>query len=601
MKKTIILSILASSALFADTNINIDTITVTGASKSEQPLKNVTSNIEVLGADEIEEKHYTTVTEAVSKLAGVNFVQNGGIGTTASVLVQGMDTKYTLVLIDGVKYNDPSDANGAAQLEHLLISDVERIELIKGANPIWGADAAAGVINIVTKKAAKGLKTNADIMYGSYNTKSAKTSISYGADKYALSANASRYLTDGFSAQAPRGSKGDDFERDGYQNTTVNVKASYNPIKALKVDGEVYATTGVTNYDAYLSPNSTQRTSYEYIMKKLGLSYKTNSHNISAQASVADTKKDDMDTTFGVKIFKSDTKNYELKDDFKYAWFGDLTFGASKEENDIRYTNLGASEKKQEDDIRSAFAANTMSHMGLTLTQSIRYDDYSTFGSKTNAKAGAKYALTKDLSVSTNYGTAFKAPTITQMANPWGTSNFDLKPENIRSFDIGGTYKHFSLTYFYNTVTNLINWSGTGYANIDGTSRLQGYEAKYSFAPTDKLFVNTAYTRLKAEDATRKEIARRPHDTVNTNIDYYPTEALHIGVSATYIGTRYDNSDKATQTGGYALFGATVNYELNKHVSLYGKLDNLLDKYYQDVAGYATAGRSLYVGAKMSF
>lgn len=605
MHKKIVLSILASGILLADNTVNIEKITVTGASKSEQSLKSVTSNIEVVTAEEIEEKHYTTITQALSSLTGINFTQSGGMGTATNIYIQGMDTKYILVLIDGVRYNDLSSADGSAQLEHLLLSDVERIELIKGANPIWGADAAAGVINIVTKKAAKGFKSGVDLMYGSYNTKSAAASFGYGADSYSVSGGVSRYMTDGFSAQAPRGSKGDDFERDGYQNTSANIKLGYEPIKNLKINGEIYTTRGTADYDS--TPNSIQRIAYENTIKQAAISYKSNSHSPSIQISETDSKKDDMDTTsiFNVKIFKSSVKNYEIKDDYKYARFGNLTIGTSKEEIDIRYTKVASSEVKKEDETRSAFAANTMSHMGLTLTQTIRYDDYLTFGSKTNAKAGAKYAITDDSSISANYGTAFKAPTILQMANPWGASNFDLKPENIRSFDISAAYKRLSLTYFYNTINNLINWQFVGgqwmLQNLTGTSILQGYEAKYLFAPSDKLTVSAAYTRLKAEDATRKEIARRPHDTLNVNVDWYPTAKLHIGLYSTYVGTRYDTNTKATQTGGYALFNGVANYALNKTVSLYGKFENLLDRYYQSVAGYATPGRSVYAGVKAYF
>jgi vitamin B12 transporter len=601
LHKKIVLSILASGILLADNTVNIEKITVTGASKSEQSLKSVTSNIEVVTAEEIEEKHYTTITQALSSLTGINFTQSGGVGTTTNIYMQGMDTKYILVLVDGVRYNDLSSADGSAQLEHLLLSDVERIELIKGANPIWGADAAAGVVNIVTKKAAKGFKSSADLMYGSYNTKSAAASFGYGADNYSLSGGISRYMTDGFSAQAPRGSKGDDFERDGYQNTSANIKAGYELTQNLKVDGEIYTTRGTSNYDAYLSPNSIQRISYEDTIKKATVSYRTESQSLSIQASETGSKKDDMDTSFGVKIFKSNVKNYELKDDYKYAHFGNLTLGASKEEIDIRYTKIASQEVKKEDETRSVFAANTISGFGLTLTQAIRYDDYSTFGSKTNAKAGAKYTVTDDSSISANYATAFKAPTILQMANPWGASNFDLKPENIRSFDVSATYKRLSLTYFYNTVSNLINWSGSGYANLDGTSILQGYEAKYSFSPSELLAINIAYTRLKAEDASRKELQRRAHDTININVDYYPTAKLHIGLYSTYIGTRYDTNTKATQTGGYALFNSVANYAVNKTVSFYGKFENMLDRYYQTVAGYATPGRSVYAGVKAYF
>jgi vitamin B12 transporter len=603
LKKSIILSILASNLLLAANNIELEKITITAASKGSQTLKSITSNVEVITAEEIEEKHYATITEAISSLAGVNFVQSGGMGTTTSVLVRGFDTKYTLVLIDGVKYNEAASATGEAQFGHLLVSDIERIELIKGANPIWGADAAAGVINIVTKKAANGFKSEVDLMAGSYNTKSAKASFGYGGDKFALSGGVSRYLADGFSAQAPRGAKDSNYERDGYQNTAANFKASYELAKNLKIDGELYTTKGTASYDGFNAPNAVQRSAYEYTMKKSGLSYKLASHNLSLQASNAASKRDELDTTAlnSVKIFKGNVKNYELKDDWNYLADSNLLFGASREDSEIKYTAIGAREIKKEDSTRSVFAANTNSYGALVLTEAVRYDDYSTFGSKTNAKAGAKYSLTKDLSLSSNYGTAFKTPTLMQMTNPWGTANFDLKPENIRSFDAGAAYKKFSLTYFYNTISNLINWQGSGYTNIGGISTLQGYEAKWLTQIGETITVNVAYTRLKAEDSARREIARRPHDTLTLNVDWYPTSALHIGLNSVYIGTRYDTNTKATQTGGYAVVGGVINYQINRRFTTYAKFENLLDKYYQNVAGYVSPGRSAYAGLKASF
>jgi vitamin B12 transporter len=602
LKKSILLSILASNLLLAANTVNIDTITVTAASKAPQALKNITSNIEVITAEEIEEKHYTTVMEAISSLPGINFVQNGGMGTTSSLFIQGLDTKYTLVLIDGVKYNELSSATGEAQLAHMLISDVERIEVIKGANPIWGADAAAGVINIVTKKATKGFSSNAEIMTGSYNTKSFGAGAKYGHEKFDISATVSRYLTDGFSAQAPRGEKIYNLERDGYQNTNANIKAGYNILKNLRAEGEYYTTKALANYDSFGNPNAVQRSQYDYSMYKTVLLFDTDAHHVSLQASKALSNRDELDTTFGVKLSKSDVKDYELKDSWDYAGFGNLVVGTAREDIDIRYTPLGGFEVKKEDATRSVFTANTNSFGSFILTEALRYDDYSTFGSKTNAKAGIKYNVTKDFSLSSNYGTAFKAPTLTQMINPWGASNFDLKPENIRSFDATATYKKLSLTYFYNTIQNLISWQGSGYQNIAGTSILQGYEAKWLTQIGEDITVNTAYTRLYAVDGSNKELARRPHDTLSVNTDWYPTSALHIGLSSTYIGTRYDDTTtKATQTGGYAVFNGVVNYKIDKRFSLYGKFENLLDKYYQVVAGYATPGRSVYAGVKASF
>lgn len=603
MHKKIVLSILASGALLAANDINIGTITVTAASKTAQTLKNITSNVEVITAAEIEEKHYTTVTEALSSLSGISFAQNGGMGTTSSVFVQGLDTKYTLILIDGVKYNDLSSADGAAQLAHLLISDIERIEVIKGANPIWGADAAAGVINVVTKKAAKGFKSEVEAMGGSNNTRSFGSSFRYGADKLDLSASLSRYLTDGYSAQAPRGKSVKDYEKDGYQNTNANLKAGYDIAKNLRVEGEYFSTQGVSNYDGFNAPNAALRSKYDYSMYKAAVLATLDKHRISFQASSSASKKDELDETspFNVKIFRGDIKNYEAKDSWDYAWFGNLTYGVAKEDIDIRYSKPTAAEVKKDDSTRAVFAANTLSHMGLTLSQALRYDDYSSFGSKTTGKLGAKYALNKDISLSTNYGSAFKTPTLTQMMNPWGTPNFDLKPEDIRSFDATVSYKRTSLTYFYNAVHNLINWQGGGYQNIGGTSKLQGYEAKTDAQISDDFVVGGTYTRLQANDGSGRELARRPHDTLSVKADWYPTAALHIGLSSSYIGTRYDTNTKAVQTGGYAVFNGVVNYRIDKNLSVYGKFDNLLDRYYQVVDGYATDGRSVYVGAKMVF
>jgi len=157
MQKKLSISLVASFLIA--TNLfsaqDLETITVTSATKSEQSIKDVTSNVEVITKEEIEERHFTTVVEALNTVPGISFTSNGGMGNTTSVFLRGMDSKRILVLIDGVKYQDPSNTSGAA-FSHLMISDIERIEVIKGAqSSVWGADASAGVINIITKEAKK--------------------------------------------------------------------------------------------------------------------------------------------------------------------------------------------------------------------------------------------------------------------------------------------------------------------------------------------------------------------------------------------------------------------------------------------------------------
>ncbi|MGM0624112.1 MAG: TonB-dependent receptor, partial [Campylobacterota bacterium] len=173
MKKTVItLSICASVTLHAQQNqATIEPITITTASKSKQSIKDVTSDVAVISAMELEEKNIKTLSEALNLVSGISVTSNGGLGSTTSVNLRGNDNKRVLVLIDGMRYQDPSNSSGSI-IAHLTLQDIEQIEVIKGAQSgIWGAEASAGVINIITKKAQKGTNANAHLEYGSFDTK----------------------------------------------------------------------------------------------------------------------------------------------------------------------------------------------------------------------------------------------------------------------------------------------------------------------------------------------------------------------------------------------------------------------------------------------
>jgi len=150
IKSSILASTLVVSTLGA--NIDLGTVSVYSATKSEQSIKDVTSNIDVITGSELEERHITTLLDAL-RLAGMSIGQSGSIGQTSSFFMNGMSAEHTLVMIDGIRYNDPTVTNGYALLDQIMINDIEKIEIINGAQSgVWGADAASGVINIITKK-----------------------------------------------------------------------------------------------------------------------------------------------------------------------------------------------------------------------------------------------------------------------------------------------------------------------------------------------------------------------------------------------------------------------------------------------------------------
>jgi len=257
---SIITMLLLSTNLIAQERL--EDITVTTATKATQKLEEVTSNIAVITTQEIEERHYTTVTEALNSLVGVSFTNSGGLGQPTSLYLRGMASARVLVLIDGIRYNDVTGLTGAP-FEHLMISDIEQIELINGANSgIWGADASAGVINIITKKAKKGLHFVLSQEFGSFETSKSNADISYKNSNFYIKATYSDTNSKGFSAVAPKGQDLDKLEDDGYSNKTSSIKAGLNINSKNSIDISHTIIEAKTEADAYdnvtysFNPNS---------------------------------------------------------------------------------------------------------------------------------------------------------------------------------------------------------------------------------------------------------------------------------------------------------------------------------------------------------
>ena len=605
MQKNLSISLVASFLIA--TNLfsaeNLETITVTSATKSEQSIKDVTSNVEVITKEEIEERHFTSVPEALNTLAGISFVSNGGLGNSTSLYLRGMDSKRVLVLIDGIKYQDPSNTSGAA-LEHLMINDIERIEVIKGAQSgIWGADASAGVINIITSSAKKGFHGNASVEMGSFQTKKYGMTVSNKTDNYDIGLSANRVLTDGFSSQVPYGENPDEYVKNGYRNTTVNLKGGYNLTDSDRISANYNHINSLSQYDGNTG-NETKRSDNESNLYSLAYNKIYESHDIKLKYDISKFDKEQLEATKSseVKNYNGQTTSIELTDKISYLDNDNVVIGVNKEKTEVDYIKGNNDKNDSETKNKSIFLTNTNTFERLVLTESLRRDDYSSFGSKNTGKIGAKYSINEDLSFSTNYGTAYNAPNLIQSLNPWGISNPNLEPEKVKSFDVSSTYKDFTLTYFKNKLDNLINWQSSKYQNIAGTSTIEGYESKYSKMIIEDLLINLNYTHLSAKNSKEEDLARRPKNVVGFGADYYGIKDFHFNVNAQYTSAMYASDDKSgVKTGDYTIWNSVINYDINKTYKAYLKVDNLFDKYYQTVDGYATAERSAYIGLKASF
>lgn len=580
---------LVASCLLA-TNLLSNELYVTSATKSEQSIKDVTSNVEVITKEDIEERHYSSITEALNTLPGISFTSNGGHGKASSVRIRGFDSKRVLVLIDGVRYNDFTSTSGAP-FENILINNVERIEVIKGAQSgIWGADASAGVINIITSKVDNGLKSNINLEYGSFNTKKYALNTSYSNEDFYIKGFYNKLDTDGFSAYATRGIDIDSFEDDGYENENYGFNVGFNIDENNKIKFSHSISKNENEFDNFNSDSLTNNSFGEY--KFSNISYE-NSNNLAKTKIYYNRSDFHREFPPFLSVYDGKIDEIGIKSNLNYL-------------NDTSFIVIGTDFKKfeQKDAVinnyenKGVFLTNSNTFGKTVFTQSLRYDNHDSFDNKTTGKIGVKHNFSDKLHVSSNYGTAFNTPTLGQMYGAFG-ANPNLKPETTKSFDISIGYSDFEFTYFNNKVKDLIDWNGSGYDNLDGVSKFKGYEISYKKDIIFNTLLSLGYTRLTAEDNEGKDLVRRAKDDLKIALDYYGLKDFHFNVNGEYVGNRKDTD--GTQTGKYTVWNSVINYKVNSKLSTYLRIDNVFDKYYQTVNNYATSPRAFYAGIKATF
>ena len=620
MKKTIQLSLLGAFltiSAHAENQYTLQNINVSASQGTTLKKKDVTDSVTIITKEELEESHVSTLNEALNKLTNLSMTQNGGRGTAASFYIRGMSSKRILVLIDGVRYNNPTAIGAATEFSQIMLDNVKRIEIIKGAQSgVWGSDASGGVINIITAGAKKGLHASAAMEYGSYN--SAKTSLhaSYGAKKFDITANSLLYTTDGFSAVEPvkgsanYGKRYDDLglEKDPYINRTNNLKVGYNFTQNNRLEASVNIIKSIVHYDAsaydvatgsYVPTDSPiPQTTVFNRFYHLGFTHKdkTNDIKIAYNTSIFNR---DIVGTYGLYNYNGNVNELKAEDKIAYMKNSFIRFGTSYQKFEQKDITAG---KNKNYSTTSAFATNynklnLVSSNNTIVTESLRYDKYDAFDNSLTGKVGVKQFLKNDLYVSMNAGTGYNTPTLGQLYGAFG-ANPNLNPEKSLTTDMTFGNDTVWITGFYNEIKDLIEYDYTlGYVQTSGKSKFKGVELGYQDYFGDALGVKALYTYLRTEDAQGKTLARRPINQLDASATYYISDDFDIGANVQYIGTRYDKAgDTGAQTGRYAIAGLVANIKASKNVNFYAKIDNLTNKYYQTVDGYATAGRSLYVG-----
>lgn len=633
---------IAGIAQAQDNIKNIPTMreTVVTATRTETTSGHVGgSSVSVLTAEQIENRHQSTAQELLKTLPGVDVVANGGSGTLSTVFIRGADNKNTLVLVDGIMINDPSSANRNANLADITTDNIERIEVVRGPmSVLYGSNATAGVINIITKTGKGPAAVGVTMEGGSYNTWKMAADVSGASDTVDYSLVASSTRTDGFSIANDENDRiphnGNTSEEDGWENRTFSGKIGMELAPGFDVNGVVRLVDASVDIDDSGMGYAGDRfgggwpAAPEPSLNKKAhgdsdqLIYRLNVHNefmrqrllsdISFKSSSVERQYYDND---GMETWDYEGGSTEL------GWQGqygigdhDFLFGASFYREEMESISGGITDR--EADVRSFFAQDQMMLVdSLDIIAGVRVDDHDRFGNELTWRLAPAYYIDRTgTEFKASYGTGFRAPSLYELYSSYG--NPDLEAEKSKGYDVGFTQAlesgniTFGATYFNMTFENRIDYDFAtwAYNQLPGDTRVSGLESFVTWQPRADLDVRVNHTYTDTRDPDEERLVRRPLNKVNVNCVYRYQDKAVFNVDYFWVDER-DPSPYAADINGnpvgvleaYSLINLSARYMLNKTLTLYARVDNLLGEEYEEAWSYATPGRSGYVGIKAQF
>ncbi|MEP7246974.1 MAG: TonB-dependent receptor, partial [Gammaproteobacteria bacterium] len=604
-----------------------DSVVVT-ATRTEQPLSQVGQSISVIDAAAIHSRQTDSVVDLLRTLPGIAVARNGGVGNTTSVFIRGAETDQTVALIDGVKLNDPSSPGGGFNFANLLTGNIARIEVLRGSQSVlWGSQAIAGVVNVITKEPTDELTASARAEYGWRNTRSLVANLSDKFGPLAASVGAGDFRTDGISSfNETRGGS----ERDGYRNYGAHAKFKYEVSDAVSVDLRGWYSNGRTDFDGFAPPNFDFGDTREFGRTREAVGYTALNaalfdgrfHNRLALA-YTDTQRNNFDPDgFVYETFNAAGTNRR----FEYQGTLDITdtvrttFGAESERSRFTSVSFGGPPTRGEARINSAYAEILARPLeSLTTIAGVRRDDHDEFGGKTTTGASAVYTPNGGRTAfRASYSEGFKAPTLYQLQSEYG--NGLLTPETAKGWEAGITQRFFNDTFevsatgFRRDTHDLINFiscftpltgicvdraNGT-YDNI-GRARADGVELALALKPFDALEVQANYTNVDSENRSAganfgKALPRRPRETASAVVDYRWPFGLNTGITFTHAGKSFDNATNTREVESYDVVDLRVAYPVTAAFELQARVENLLDEKYETVFRYGTMRRAAYAG-----
>ncbi|MFK8027203.1 MAG: TonB-dependent receptor plug domain-containing protein [Gammaproteobacteria bacterium] len=599
------------------------------ASRSAVPINEVAGAITVISKQQIENQNAVYVSDLLQAVPGLNVSTQGSAGSITQVRMRGAEANHILVIIDGIEVNDPANSS-EFNFAHLLANNIESIEILRGPqSALWGSDALAGVINITTSNANSGTELIASSSVGSENSYHGGLSYLVGSETFKLALSGNFVDSDGFNTSTTGN------ERDGYDNSNLNLKTTYQINNAINMGVNSRYTNASNEFDPAplgvpvegFGKNDVEQF-YARGFFELKLFNDDWVHLI--ETSILNTSNDSIDGIFGRSKSESTKEKFSYQSTFTLPEIESLplnqAFTVALEREQERFSQQGASfpgfDPNQHQKITNyskivEYRAKILKQWALSA--SYRHDNNDEFDNQNTYQIGLNYVHpTTQTKTYVTHSTGAKNPTFIELFG-FAPNNFignqDLNTETSEAWEIGFSQElfddrfHFQAAFFWEDLideiqTIFLPTFQSTVINNQSRSERNGLELSIQGQLTNNLTASGAYTYLDASepDASGNSLTeiRRPNHqwSGQANYSFLATKA-NLNVNINHIGDRRDidisTGDRLT-LDDYTLVNLAINYQYNDTLKMFARINNLLDEEYQDAFGFETRDLSGSVG-----
>ncbi|MGE0348671.1 TonB-dependent receptor domain-containing protein [Hydrogenophaga sp.] len=568
--------------------------TVVTATRIETRTDAVLSDVVVIDAETLSQSSGRTLSELLTRQAGLQMTANGGRGKQSGLFVRGTESRHVLLLIDGVRYG--SSTAGSPNWDNIPLSVIDRIEVLKGpASALYGSDAVGGVVQVFTKRGTQGFHPHAGVTVGEEGYREANAGLSGGVGQLSYSLSVGRVREDGFSSTNSRVAfSNHNPDRDGFEQDSVagSLRWAFSPGWATTLN--YTQADGVSRYDQGAGTFDV-RNETTTVAAGWGLERKWSPDSRTRiQLSRSEDRSDTFDAPGAPDVFDTVQTQVSLQHDWKTA-LGTALVGLESIKEAVSGTQAYSVRERTTDAVFAGLTGGSGHHLWQA---NLRRDQNSQFGGATTGYASYGYQITPNWRPHVAYGTSFKMPSFNTLyyQSAFFNGNPTTQPERGKNREFGLTWSaglhEVKLTRFDNRVRGFITLQPV-VANVP-RARMEGWSLGYT-ASAGAWSWSTQLELLDARnELTRQKLNRRADEMLTASLDH-KVGAWTWGSSVQLVSERFDNAANTVRLPGFGLVDVHARYALHKDWSLALRVNNVGDKVYETAYGYNQPGRAAYV------